>query len=204
MGLFPLKGRAQFLGRSRRTLEELQALGAAATAGGMQTLAKLTGTAVRAERTHVYLVPRARVAALLAHHAGAEIAARFQVTGANPGVVATLFAKDDAVRLVELLMGREPGAVKRLGPVEESAVAEMTNIALNGCLNAVSERDGTRFATGVPEVHYRVKDPGAFFAFDAPAEVDHAVVVETPFVEPTRGVEGHVVLLFGVARGGEE
>lgn len=199
MGLFSLKGRTGFLGRARRSLAELQDLGGTAATAGLDTLGRLTRTTVETEATRVFLVPRDQVGAVLQHLQPAEIAARFPFHGSAPGVVATCFDKKNALRLVELLLGQKPGSAKTIGTLEESAVAEMTNIALNGAITAVA-RDGLRFETGVPEVIYGVKDLSAFLTFDGAPEIDHAVVVETPFVEPSRDVRGSMILVFGIQR----
>ena len=197
MGLFSLKGKLSFLGRSRATLAELQALGETTTKAGLATVQKLTEGEVATALPKVALVATGALPHVLAAHAASDIAARFPFSGDAPGLALTFFTKDDARRLVELMLAKPPGAVKSFGALEESAIAEMTNIALNGCINAVAEATGARFATGVPEVKRPVKDLAAFLAFDA-AGTDHVVVVETPFEERSRGVKGTMVVVFGV------
>ena len=204
MGLFPLKGRSGFLGQTRGTLSELQALAEHATRAATATLEKLTQTAVSIERAGVVLVPRAKLAAATGDYVGTEIAARFPLSGPAPGTVATLFSKQDALELVALLMGRDAGSVKKIGDLERSAVAEMTNIALNGAVTAIAEHHGVRFHTGVPVVETKLSDAGAFFGFDAPGAIDHAVLVESRFLETTRGIHGVMVLVFGVEGAREE
>jgi chemotaxis protein CheY-P-specific phosphatase CheC len=199
MGLLPLKDKTGFLGRSRRSIGELQDLGRLATEAGLQTFTRLAGNQVTTKAPRVALVPRDHAGIVVAGGPYA-IAARFPFSGSGPGVVATYFDEPNALRLVELLLGQQKETVKRLGELEESAIAEMTNIVLNGAITAVAQSDGLHFETGVPEVARRVKDLSGLLAFTAGPEYDHAVVVETPFEEKTRGIHGSLVLVFGIKR----
>lgn len=200
MGLFPLKGKTGFVGRSRRSLAELQDLGRAATMSGLRTLSKLTQTPVETGIPRIALVPRQEVGAVLQRHAPVAVGSRFPFKGTAPGAVASLFDKKNGLALVDLLMGQPNGTAKTFDRLEESALAEMTNIALNGAITAVASGEGVHFDTGVPDVAYKVADLGDFLAFDAPSSVDHAVVIETPFTEPTRGIQGVFILVFGIER----
>lgn len=200
MGLLPLKGKTGFLGRSRRSLAELQDLGRIATEAGLQTFSRLAGRPVTTATPRVSLVPRDRCGAVLQGSGPTGIAARFPFSGSGPGVVATFFDEANALRLVELLLGQDHGQVKRLGDLEESAVAEMTNIVLNGAITAVAQAEGLHFETGVPEVVRGLKDVATFLSFTAEPDIDHAVVVETPFHEASRGIDGSLVLVFGIRR----
>lgn len=200
MGLFPLKGKAGFVGRSRRSLAELQDLGRTATMSGLRTLSKLTQSPVETGVPRIALVPRGEVGTLLQRHAPAAVASRFAFKGTAPGTVASLFDETNALALVDLLLGQPHGTAKAFDRLEESALAEMTNIALNGAITAVASGEGLHFDTGVPDVAYEVEDLGAFLSFDAPPPIDHAVVIETPFTEPTRGIEGIFILVFGIER----
>lgn len=200
MGLFPLKGKTGMVPQVRRTLWAMQELGRLATESGLDTLRKLTQEPVGTDPARVSLVARDRVGRQLAHHEGAEVGARFVFTGETPGLVATLFDRDHALRLVDLLLGNTKGTTKRLGELETSAVAEMTNITLNSALNAVAAETGLRFHTEVPEVWTKVSDVDGFFNVETDA-ADHMLVVETPFHEPSSGLSGTMVLLFGIHGG---
>lgn len=197
MGLFT-KSKHGFLGASAVALHEIQATGEAAARAATKTLEKLTRTTVSIPHVQAYLVPKDRIHAVLSHHHGAQVGARFPLGGTHPGSVATLFTRENALELVALLMGREPGSVKKLGKLEESAIAEMTNIALNGAINVLSEHTGTRFDTGVPVVEMKVEDLGIFLGFDAARDIDHALVVDARFHESKRDITGDLVMVFGV------
>lgn len=197
MGLFS-KTKQGFLGTTQHALGEMQTLGAQAAKAAGATLEKLTRQPIQITRSSAYLVPRDKAAALLAHHEGAHVAARFALGGAAPGTVATLFSKDDALELVALLLARDKGSVKRLGDLERSAIAEMTNIALNGAITVLATQGGVRFETGVPTLESPLSDVDLFTGYDGPAEIDHSVVIEATFRETTRGITGTLVMVFGV------
>jgi chemotaxis protein CheY-P-specific phosphatase CheC len=191
-----LKGKTNFLGRSRASVDEMQAIGERAARAALATMEKLTRTPVEMTRFEVFLGPRSRVGALLAHHSGAEIASRFRVTGTAAGMLGLAMKKADAARLAALLLGRDSADVKRFDALEESTIAETVNIVLNGALNALAREEGVRFSPEVPEVEYRVKDAGAFFA--PGGGNDHLVVVETTFREPRRDVTGALLVVFSL------
>lgn len=191
-----LKGRTGFLGRSRASLDELKALGERTTRAALATLEKLTRTPVETGESRVFLVPEERLAAVLAAHDDAEVAARFRFSGTAAGMTGLVLAKGDAMRLAELLLGRDAGSVKRFGQLEESTIAETANIALNGALNALAREDGVRFQPEVPEVRHGVAPLAPFFAPTGGA--GHVAVVETRYREPTRGVNGTFLVLFAL------
>lgn len=191
-----LKGRTGFLGRTRDNLQELQQLGETSTKAGLVTLERLTRTAVETHAPDVALVPAARLGAVLGAYAGSDVAARFTFGGSAEGTAGLFLSRQDAVRLAELLLGHEPGSIKRLGEMEQSTIAETANIVLNGCLNALSGHEGVRFKPGVPDITREMKDVSRFMS--PPETSDHLVVVDTPFREPARDVKGSFVLVLCV------
>ncbi len=191
-----LKGRTGFLGRTRDNLQELQQLGQTATKAGLVTLERLTRTAVETHSPEVSLVPAARLGAVLEAYAGSDVAARFTFEGTASGTAGLFLSRPNALRLAELLLGNEADSIKRLGEMEQSTIAETANIVLNGCLNALSGHEGVRFRPGVPETTRELKDLPQFMT---PTESsDHLVVVDTPFREPSRDINGSFVLVLCV------
>ncbi|MBW3584093.1 MAG: hypothetical protein KY455_13460 [Euryarchaeota archaeon] len=197
MGLFPLKGKGAFVTPVRRTLAAMQELGTRATRAGLGSLEKLTQSGVDIVAPGVHLVPRDRVEGLLAVHGSSKIGAWFRFRGGLTGTVGTFFDDRDALAMVDLLVGKSPGTTRKIGELEESALAEMTNIALNGALNDVAEAYGLRFLTEPPVVAYGPKIDLAGLVPE-PGAGDHSVVVETRF-RAAGGTEGTLLLLFAVS-----
>jgi chemotaxis protein CheY-P-specific phosphatase CheC len=191
-----LKGRSGFMGRLRTSIQELQGIGETTTRAGLTTLERLTRTPVETRASSVHMVPSSRLQHTLGVHTKSEVSARFPFTGTTTGVAALFFSREHAVQLAELLLGSKKGSISRLGELEQSTIAETANIALNGCLNALSRQDGVRFDPGVPECVRGVKDLDAFLK--PPGAEAHVAVVETVFLEPSRGIEGTMLLVLGV------
>lgn len=191
-----LKGRTGFLGRTRDNLQELQQIGQTATKAGLVTLERLTRTAVETHSPDVALLPAPRLGAVLEHYANSDIASRFTFEGTTSGTAGLFLSRENALRLAELLLGREAETIKRLGEMEQSTIAETANIVLNGCLNALSGHEGVRFKPGVPEITRELKDLTQFLS--PPSSSDHLVVVDTPFREPSRDINGSFVLVLCV------
>lgn len=184
------------MGRIRESVAEMQELGQTTTRAGLSTLERLTRTPVETHASSVSLIPVTRIPDVLESYAGSEVAARFPFTGTASGVAALFLSRKHALSLAELLLGNKPGTLKRLGELEQSTIAETANIVLNGCLNVLSNQEGVRFDPDVPESARGVKDIAAFLR--PPAGESHIVVVETPFREPSRDVEGAMVLVIEV------
>lgn len=185
------------MARTRDSITELQELGQTTTRAGLTTLERLTRTPVKTQDSRVSLVPTGRIADVLHAYVGSEVASRFPFSGTASGVAALFLTRVDAIRLAELLLGSDQGSIKRLGDLEQSTIAETTNIALNGCLNALASKDGVRFDPGVPETTRGVKDLAAFLR---PSGADgHTAVVETVFREPSRDITGAMVLVIAIA-----
>ncbi len=184
------------MGRIRESVAEMQELGQTTTQAGLGTLERLTRTPVETHTSNVSLIPVQRIPDVLDAYAGSEVAARFPFTGTAGGVAALFLSRQHALRLAELLLGNKKDSLRRLGDLEQSTIAETANIVLNGCLNVLANQEGVRFDPDVPESARGVKDIAAFLR--PPHGEGHIVVVETPFREPSRDVEGAMILVIEV------
>ncbi len=198
MPLFSARGKGSFVPVVGKTLESIQDLGRHATEAALASLGKLVQQDVDVKVPRVAIVPSAHIDDQFQHLAATTFGASFRFGGGLDGAVAVVLDKENARRLVDLLLGNEDGTTKRFGDLETSALAEMANITLNNALNAVGTENGLRFTPEVPQVATKVD---ASFWRDLAPERDaaHMVLVETTFEERSRGVEGTLLLLFEIA-----
>lgn len=196
--MWPFRGgteQASALASARETLRALQELGRASTARGVETLGKLTQKGVDVATSGVALVPVAAMPALLAPHAGAAVVATMKLEKDATGWGMLLLDRADALRLVDLLLKRPAGTTTQLTALEESAVAETANIALNQMVTVFARSAGVSIKTTAPETSTDVRGRLAAVG-KAPAGDDHAVVIETAFTEKGANVKGTMLLAF--------
>lgn len=197
MGLFDRKPErtTPFTESARATLAALQPLGQKATTRGVESIGKLTRKAVRVKEPGVAIVPVRALAAVLAAQADAGALAAMTLERDARGFGTLALPKESALRLVDLLLGAPLGKTAQMGALEESALSETANIALNQMVTAASELSGASFKTGVPQTSFDARARLAELC-RAPAGEDHAVVVETLFEEPETKVSGRMALVF--------
>lgn len=198
MKLWPFRGDAEkvsFLRSSQDTIQVLQDVGRASTQKGVESLGRLTNKAVNVAASGVSLIPASSLSSALGKHLGAAVLASMAFERDARGFGALVLPKESATRLVDLLLAKPMGTTKTLGDLEESAVAETANIALNAMVTATASAARASLKTGVPETTTKVKD--RFTAlFKPPAGEDHAVILETDFSERNSGVNGTMLLVF--------
>lgn len=196
--MWPFRGGSEHvsaLASARATLRVLQDLGRSSTARGVETLGKLTQKGVDVAASGISVVPVVALPALLGRHAGATIVATMRLEKDANGWGLLLLDRTDALRLVDLLLQRPPGSSTQMSALEESAVAETANIALNQMVTLFAKDAGLSVKTSAPETSTDVKGKLAA-AGKAPAGDDHAVLVETSFTEKGANVKGTMVLVF--------
>lgn len=118
------------------------------------------------------------------------------VEGGITGTVMFIFTGESAFRLVDMLMGQEIGATRKLDAMGESAVMEIGNILAGSFINAIAEMTGLEICTTVP-----------LFAFDMVGAIlsssiaagghwdDKVLVIETIFFQKKDRIKGHFFLL---------
>jgi chemotaxis protein CheC len=207
MALWPLGGskeRVSFLRSAQDTIGLLQYIGHESTSKGVESLGKLTRQPIQLSSSGVALVPLTALGAVLSRHHGAGAAAGMTFERDANGFGALLLGKNEALRLVDLLLGKPVGSTTKFGALEESAVAETANIALNAMVTAAAAASGSSIKTGVPDTTFKPKERLDALSLPSHGE-DHAILLETAFAEETSGVGGTMLLVFFTrAAGGSE
>ena len=112
------------------------------------------------------------------------------------GHVALIFDVGDALRLVDLLMGQEPGLTASLDEVGESALAEAGNLTGSFFVNTLADALDMTVHSTPPAV---VQDMGAAIISAIAAEVgalsDVLIAIRTEFVISERPVSGEFLVI---------
>lgn len=197
MGILSGRGKPKvsFLRAAQEAIFTLRAVGRDATTEGVGSFAKLTKSEIKVQDSRAALVSVEALGPILARHHEAAAAATMTFTRDADGFGALLLDSDSAHLLVDFLMGQDPGTTTELGELEESAVAESANIALNAMVTSAAQQSGARIKTGVPETHTDVAQ-ALEGASQVPEGLDHVVLIETGFTEDTSGLSGVMLLGF--------
>lgn len=137
----------QLSDESRDALKEIVSIGAGNAATALSQLLKQKVTIV---------VPKVNLASIdkaqdIFGPAETLVATVYlQLLGDASGVILLSFKKDDALRLADMLMGKEPGASKVLGEMGESALKESATILTGAYLAALSKLLKMRFLISSP------------------------------------------------------
>lgn len=118
------------------------------------------------------------------------------VEGDVPGTILFIFKEQCAYRLVDMLMGREPGTSAGLDAMGESAVMEIGNVLTGSFINAIGSMTGLRMVTTVPMFAFDML--GAILSTSLVASGywdDQILLIETLFFQENFQIKGHFFLL---------
>jgi chemotaxis protein CheC len=148
-------------------------------------------------------VPRLQVARLeevpeLITEADAIVAAvMMHLLGDVTGRTLLILPRESAMRLSEILLRREPGAVRVFGELEQSSIKEAGNILCAAYVNALSDFMGMMILPSVPSLVIDLCAAVLTTAYsDFGSESDYVFTIETRFtMDGSEAVEGHFLLL---------
>jgi chemotaxis protein CheC len=159
-------------------------------------LTEMVGVPFRAEATGVHTVSLGDALVLVGDPARPVIGIYLGVTADAHGHILLLFEERAALRLADLLLGRPPGSTVELGEMEQSALAELGNIAGSFFVNVLADECGLEIHPTPPIV---LRDMcGAIL--DAPVadvglERDEVLVIGTRLSQDGEAVEGRFLVL---------
>lgn len=176
-------------------LKEMANIGAghAATA-----LSQLTNRRVMIDVPNVGIYPVERASAAVGDESQVVAAILIQVLGDLTGRSLMIFDKSCAMRLVDLLLGRESGGPHILGDIERSTLEETANILTGAYLNGLSGLLGLMLIPSVPRLAVDVCGEVLSTSYlNLGKEHQIVIVLDTRFrFDPgDRGMSGHFVLL---------
>lgn len=159
-------------------------------------LSEMIGRPIEIDVPKVERVPIYQVA----EHAGGpetEMVGIYLLLGGDLcGQAVLMLSVQEALRLVDLLMGEPEGTTTTLGELERSALAEIGNLTVSGFLNAVAALTGVPGRPSPPAVV--VDMLGAILDVVATSVAivsDELFIVETEFREPERTMKARLWVL---------
>jgi len=108
------------------------------------------------------------------------VAVYLQLLGDATGVILVSFRRDEALRLSDILLGREPGKTKMLHEIEESALKESATILIGAYLGALAKILKMRLLVSAPATAQDMA--GAVvdnILIEISKEADYTLVIDT-------------------------
>ena len=159
-------------------------------------LSDMVGRSIDIDILHVETVPISQVMTYAGSPEAEMVGVYLLIGGDLPGQAILMLTLDDALRLVDLLIGVPPGTTTGLGDLERSALAEVGNLTVSFFLNEMATLTGMPLRPSPPAV--MVDMLGAILdvvATSVAAVSDDLRIVETVFKDAGRIVQVRFWLL---------
>jgi chemotaxis protein CheC len=119
-----------------------------------------------------------------------------KILGDARGNIIMIFTRDDAARMLEMLLSRESARGALLTELEVSALKEVGNILASAYLNALGELFRKTFIPSVPMLTLDLAGEVVDYLLAEAGEGENvAIMIETEFSERDRSFAGHFFLL---------
>ncbi len=174
-------------------LEELLPVAMQHAAGG---LSEMVGHRITIDVPRVETVPIAQVADYAGGPEAEMVGIYLLIDGEMPGQAILMAPLDDALRLVDMLLGEPEGTTTQLGDLERSALAEAGNLTVSYFLNEIATLTGVSSRPSPPAVMVdMLRAILDVVAVPVASYTDELVIVETVFKQPQRTVGVHFWVL---------
>ncbi len=123
-----------------------------------------------------------------------------KMEGDLDGETIFLFSQESAMRLVDLMMGQEPGTTKTMGEMEISAFKEMSNIFSGAYLSALANMVGMSIFPGIPHISSDMLQSIIDMVLITIANyANNVLCVKTKISIENKAVEGEFVMIFNAS-----
>ncbi len=121
-----------------------------------------------------------------------------KISGTFSGDIALLFKREDALRLMDMFLGRKPGETKTLEGEDLSTFVEVGNILANSYVNSIADFFGAKMVLSMPRILYNIGKSLVDFLTMNISPDDDMICIETEFTVETEDgdSEGGVRALF--------
>lgn len=133
----------------RDALKEIGEMSAGATSA---SIAKLTGRRTTHVTSQTYEVPARELATALGVTGLGIAGAATKLQGDIRGAMLIAFPEESAREVADLMQGKKPGTTRTLGPLEQSALKELINVATGTYLKTFYNFLGFEVDYGVPTI----------------------------------------------------
>lgn len=122
-----------------------------------------------------------------------------EITGELTGEAMFLFPKESAEKLVDLMLGQEPGTSSMEDEMAISAFKEMTNIVTGGYLNSIGDFISAKLFPSVPLFRIdMLQSLIDFVLVKASNSADNLLTINTKIEVKDIEIEGSFIVLFDV------
>jgi len=185
-----------------RELEEIQfdALREVANMGAghaATALSQMTNSRIMVNVPRLQVARLEEVPELITEPDSIVAAVMMHLLGDVTGRTLLILPRDSAMRLSEILLRREKGAVRVFGELEQSAIKEAGNILCAAYVNALSDFMGMMILPSVPSLVIDLCAAVLTTAYsDFSSDSDYVFSIETRFtMNSGEAVQGHFLLL---------
>ena len=181
--------------RQLDALREVTNIGAAHAATG---LSQMTERPTMISVPEIKMLHLGTVHQLVGDASRIIVAVTMQMLGDLTGRIVLMLPEEDARRLCDLLLRREPGTTTALEEMERSSLQETSNIVGGAYMNAMSDFLGMMLLLSVPSMLVdRAENVFSAKRLDLTAENDFVLCVETEFglKDEKEGIGAHFILL---------
>ncbi|MBI5166688.1 MAG: chemotaxis protein CheC [candidate division NC10 bacterium] len=185
-----------FASLGERELETLRRVSHVGFDHAATALSQLLGLKVHLEAPEVRVLPLKEVTSLIGGEERLVAALYLRILGDARGNILVLFSREAMASLLGLLMGKMAGRAAALSEEDGSALKEVGNILASAYLSALSDLLRLTLIPSIPHLAFDLA--GAVIDLvlkDLSGISSSALVIETRFQDPSRHIEGHILLM---------
>lgn len=178
----------------------LKELGNIGAGNATTSLSQFLGRAIKMTVPEVNILPFEEVPEVVGGPEELVAGVYMRIEGEAPGSLMLLLKHQDALKLINLLMGREEGAGSSnsdLDDMEQSALMETGNIVANSYLKSLADMTKMDVGPSIPAIS--VDMAGAILEvilFQVDEEIsEHVILIGTEFIYEGNQVRGHFFLI---------
>ncbi len=119
-----------------------------------------------------------------------------KVLGDINGKILMFFLKENALQLIDIVMGQPVGTSKIIAGIEESAIMEVGNILASSYLSAIGEFTKLRLMPSIPNLALgTISETVTFVSKQFQEALGNALWIETEFLDSPNRLSGNFYLL---------
>ncbi len=177
-------------------IDVLREIGNIGAGNAATALATMLGRRIQMSVPRAGVMPISQIVRLVGDEEEPVVCVDFGVSGSASGRVLFLLAEESALRLVDLLLGRPPGATVSLDEMGRSVIMEAGNILTGSFLTAFADFCRLRLVPSVPALAHDMLAAVLSSAFlEGGYFSDLALVTETTFYDEEISLNGHFLFL---------
>ncbi len=178
-------------------LDILREIGSIGSGQAATSLSELLGKKINVVIEEANFVPITEFTDLVGGADKVVVAIYCELSGEVSGMMHMMFARDNALRMVDLLMGKQHGETKIIEQMDESAFKEVGNILFGAYLTSLSNMLEIKVLFSVPNIAHDLA--GAILDFSLvklASKVERVMTIKTRLEIEGESIEGSLIALF--------